>query len=170
MRADEEREYVEYVTVRTPPLQRTAYFLCGDEDRGADLVQTVLTTLYVRWPRVRRMENVDAYVRRMLVRTFLTEKRRAWARVRLIADIPDHGQPVTPGTEDRVVLTAALAKLPPRQRAVLVLRFLWDLPVGEVAEMLGCPEGTVKSQTSRGLKALRQVLGFPALAALGEES
>lgn len=170
MGADGDREYIEYVTARAPTLQRTAYLLSGDVHRGADLVQTVLTSLYTRWQRVRRVENIDAYVRKMLVHAFLNEKRRPWYRISLLADVPDERQTVEPRPEDRAVLVAALAQLPQRQRAVLVLRFLWDLPVGEVAEILSCPEGTVKSQTSRGLATLREVLGPPALAALKGEN
>lgn len=165
MRDEFEREYVQYVEARLPALRRTAYLLTGDEHRADDTVQQALTLLYVRWRRARQADHLDGYVRRMVVNAFLEERRRGWARVRLLGELPD--RPDRPGgppdePEDRQVLHAALLSVPPRQRAALVLRFLHDLSVGEVAEILGCSEGTVKSQTARGLATLRQQLGVAA--------
>jgi len=153
-------EYVAYVHGRTTALRRTAFLLCGDEHQADDLVQETITKLYARWPRISRADNIDAYVHTMLVRTFLDEKRRGWWKVRLGAP-PDRAAPVAPahGIEERTMLRAALSQVPPRQQAVLVLRFLCDQPVAEVARVLGCSEGTVKSQTTHGLTALRRVLG-----------
>jgi RNA polymerase sigma-70 factor (sigma-E family) len=164
-----EDDYVEYVTARLPSLRRLGYLLCGDADGADDLVQQTITTLYVRWRRASTADHLDAYVRRMLLRAFLDEKRRPWSRVRLTDAPPERPGPpdAGAGAEDRIVLRAALARVPRRQRAVLVLRFLCDLPVSEVAELLHCSEGTVKSQTSHGLAALRRLLGAQALAALG---
>jgi RNA polymerase sigma-70 factor (sigma-E family) len=156
-----EAEYVEYVTARIPALRRLAYVLTGDAHRTDDLVQQTITTLYVKWHRAQAADNIDAYVRTMLVRTYVDEKRLAWARVRLFRDTPEpppveagHG-----GVEDRHVLRAALRRVPRRQQAVLVLRFFYDLSVEDVAGTLGCTTGTVKSQTSRGLATLRRLLG-----------
>jgi RNA polymerase sigma-70 factor (sigma-E family) len=158
MRAEARQEYVEYVTARLPSLRRLAFLLCGDEHHADDLVQQAITKLYVRWRRLSGVEHLDQYVRTMVVRTFLDERRRPWSRVALAADLPDRPS----GREDRVeefmVLRAALARVPRRQQAVLVLRFLCDRPIAEVAAMLGCTEGTVKSQTSRGLETLRRLL------------
>ncbi|WP_329107244.1 SigE family RNA polymerase sigma factor [Micromonospora sp. NBC_01699] len=166
MQAELEREYVEFVTARLARMQRIAYLLCGDAHRADDLVQQTFTTLYVQWRRVRAVEYPDAYVRTMLVRTFLSEKRLAWSsRVDLTDSVPERITPEGPGVEDRAVLRDALSRVPKRQRAVLVLRFLCDLPVDEVAELLGCSPGTVKSQTSHGLAALRRLLGAETLAA-----
>ncbi|WP_245667961.1 SigE family RNA polymerase sigma factor [Actinomadura macra] len=162
MRAADEREYVEYVTGALPGFRRIAHLLCRDPHRADDIVQTALTRLYVHWRRARAADDIDRYVRAILVRSFLSERRLAWARVRLT------GAPVdTPGlapvpeadVETRAVVRAALARVPRRQRAVLVLRFLCDLPVAEVAEILGCSEGTVKSQTAHGLARLRALMG-----------
>jgi len=160
MRADSEAEYVAYVTARLPALRRAAFLLCGgDVDRGDDIVQLTITRLYQRWRQASRADNLDAYVHRMLVHTFADEKRRAWSRVRLLPESAADAaiEPQT-AVDDRGALVAALRILPPRQRAVLVLRFLLDRPVEEVAEILGCSEGTVKSQTSRGLSILRSQL------------
>ncbi|MBO0870987.1 MAG: SigE family RNA polymerase sigma factor [Micromonosporaceae bacterium] len=158
MRDPSDQEYVEYVTARMPALRRLAYLLAGDEHRADDLVQQAITTLYLKWRQARRADHLDAYVRTMLVRTFLNERRLAWSRVRLFRDTPDPAPVEEDGIEDRHVVRAALAEVPRRQRAVLVLRFLYDLPVDEVAEMLSCTSGTVKSQTSRGLATLRRLL------------
>jgi RNA polymerase sigma-70 factor (sigma-E family) len=158
MRAEAQREYVEYVTGAMPSLRRLAYILCGDEHRADDLVQQAITKLYVSWQRIRDVEHLDQYVRTMVVRGFIDERRRSWFRVGLMAappDTPDRGEP-TAGVEEAMVLRAALAKVPRRQQAVLVLRFLCDLPVDEVAAMLDCSAGTVKSQTARGLATLRR--------------
>ena len=165
MTDDAEQEYVEYVTARMPGLRRLAYLLSGDRHRADDLVQQVLTTLYVRWRRARTVEHLDAYVRRMLLRAFLNERRRAWwQRVSLTDAVPDRAVTAA-DPDDRTVLRAALVRVPHRQRAVLVLRFIYDLPVDEVATLLGCSPGTVKSQTAHGLATLRRVLGERALAA-----
>ncbi|MEV0329442.1 SigE family RNA polymerase sigma factor [Micromonospora echinospora] len=166
-----DHEYTEYVTARLPALHRLAYALCGDADEADDLVQEAATRLYQRWSKVSRAERVDAYVRTVVVRLFLDGKRRGWWRVRLSAAPPDP-PPVSgdAGIEDRTVLRAALTRVPPRQRAVLVLRFLHDLSVDEVAHTLGCSAGTVKSQTAHGLAAMRRLLGDrePAISAGGE--
>jgi RNA polymerase sigma factor (sigma-70 family) len=124
-------------------------------------VQETITKLYARWPRISAVDNVDAYTHTMLVRAFLDEKRRGWWRVRLFGSPPDHAANVAGIAEDRAMLRGALAKVAPRQQAVLVLRYLCDQSVAEVAEMLGCSEGTVKSQTRHGLDTLRKILGEP---------
>jgi len=159
MRDGSEQEYVDYVTGRIPTLRRLAYLLTGDGHRADDLVQQTITTLYVKWQRARTANNLDAYVRTMLVRTYVDEKRLAWARVQLFRDTPESSTVEDGGVEDRHVVRAALAKVPRRQQAVLVLRFFFDLGVDEVAETLGCSSGTVKSHTSRGLATLRRLLG-----------
>jgi RNA polymerase sigma-70 factor (sigma-E family) len=160
MRDGSHQEYVDYVTARIPALRRLAFLLAGDEHRADDLVQQTITTLYVKWKRASAADHLDAYVRTMLVRTYLDERRLAWARVRLLRDTPEPAPTAGDGSvEDRHVVRAALARLPRRQQAVLVLRFFYDLPVDEVAGMLGCSSGTVKSHTSRGLAALRRLLG-----------
>jgi RNA polymerase sigma-70 factor (sigma-E family) len=153
-----DEEYVEYVTARLPALKQLAYQLCGDDHRADDLVQESVTKLYMRWSSAHRIDNLDGYVRAILVRTHIDETRRPWSRVRLFGALPDHQRTTDAPTEDQAVVRAALAGLPSGQRAVLVLRFLCDLPVAEVGELLGCSPGTVKSQTAHGLTKLRQAL------------
>jgi RNA polymerase sigma-70 factor (sigma-E family) len=162
---DADAAYLEYVGGRATALRRVAFLLCGDEHRADDLVQETITKLYARWARVRRADNVDGYVHTMLLRVFFDEQRRGWWRVRLSATPPEIATSPA-GLEYRTMLRTALDRVPPRQRAVLVLRFLCDLPVGEVARILGCSDGTVKSQTTHGLKAMRKALGEPEPGAL----
>ncbi|MEU8297799.1 SigE family RNA polymerase sigma factor [Micromonospora sp. NPDC048909] len=153
-----EQEFVEYFSARLPMLQRLAYSLCGDGDEADDLVQEAATRLFQRWSRASRADHIDAYVRAVVVRLFLDSRRKGWWRIRLFAAPPDARHAYDGGVEDRTVLRAALAQVPPRQRAVLVLRFLHDLPVDEVARTMGCSAGTVKSQTAHGLAAMRRLL------------
>lgn len=163
MRKTHEEAYTEYVTARQAALRRAAFLLCGDWHRADDLVQETITKLYVRWRRASAADNVDGYVHTMLVRTFLDEKRLRWSKVRLLAELPtDLAAGPGPDTETRLALREALAQVPPRQRAALVLRFYCDLSVEQTAEVLGCATGTVKSQTAHGLSALRRLLSVPA--------
>lgn len=165
MRADAERDYVEYARACLNRLRPMAYILSGDPHRAADLVQETLVKLYVKWPKIRGVENLDGYVRQILLREFLQEQRRPWARIRLTGTVAESiggSQPVP--VEERSELVAALRQVPARQRSAVVLRFVYDLPVEEVAVLLGCGAGTVKSQTSRGLATLRRLLEQPAVA------
>lgn len=156
-------EYLTYVHGRVQELRRTAFLLSGDRHQADDLVQETLTKLYAKWPRIQRVDNVDAYTHTMLVRAFLDDRRRGWWKVRLLNWMPEPPPPGDDEPEDRAVVRAALAELPPRQQAVLVLRYLCDRPIKEVAELMRCSEGTVKSQSAHGLHRLREVLGprFP---------
>jgi RNA polymerase sigma-70 factor (sigma-E family) len=166
----DEQEYIEYVTARLPALRRLAYALCGDPHQADDLVQQTITTLFVRWGRIRAVGHLDGYVRTILVHTFIDERRLSWSKVRLFGHLPEErAAPVDEGFEERSVVRAALAQVPPRQRAVLVLRFVYDLPVADVAESLGCSEGTVKSQASRGLTTLRRLLDERHFVAFARE-
>jgi RNA polymerase sigma-70 factor (sigma-E family) len=155
----DERDYIDYVQARTPSLRRLAYRLCGEWSAADDLVQECLVALYRHWKKASAADSVDGYVRSMLVHAFLSERRRSWAR-RVRPDAEVTGPAVTPlaGAEDRVDLAAALAKLSRGQRAVLVLRYWEDLDVAQTAAALGCSSGTVKSQTSYAIAALRRLL------------
>ncbi|MFG2045296.1 SigE family RNA polymerase sigma factor [Dactylosporangium sp. NPDC048998] len=170
MRPDLEHDYTQYVAARLPRLHRIAYQLLGDRHRADDAVQDALTSLYQHWPRVHEVHNLDAYVHTMVVRAVLSDRRRFWARVQLWGSPPEPAGPPhppdEPGVEQRMVLRQALRALPEGQRTVLVLRFLCDLPVEEVAAVLSRSEGTVKSQTSHGLRALRRLLDVSEFSAL----
>jgi len=161
----DDEDYIAYVTGRLHVLRRVATQLAGDPHRGDDLVQQAITRLYRHWRRVPRTADLDAYVYKILLRVFLDERRLRWASVRLRATPADadHAAGADPATEiaDRMLLRDALGTLPAKQRAILVLRFIVDRPVDEVAQILGVAPGTVKSQTHDGLKALRRLLGHP---------
>jgi RNA polymerase sigma-70 factor (sigma-E family) len=151
-------EYTEYVSARLTSLRRVAYMLCQDWHRADDLAQATITQLYVHWGRARAADHIDAYARTILVREFLSERRSAWARrVSLNSQVPE-AQASATDHDALLDLRAALAAVPPRQRATLVLRFSCDLNVEQTARVLGCSVGTVKSQTAKGLAALRRSL------------
>ncbi|MGE5136054.1 MAG: sigma-70 family RNA polymerase sigma factor [Gemmatimonadota bacterium] len=139
-------------------LRRLAYLLCQDWQRADDLVQAAITRLYVHWGRARALEHTDAYTRSILVREFLSERRSGWARRVTLAGEPRETAALAADQDSALDLRAALAGLPPRQRATLVLRFYCDLNVDQAARLLGCSPGTVKSQTAKGLGSLRRVL------------
>nr|BFE64407.1 SigE family RNA polymerase sigma factor [Dactylosporangium thailandense] len=149
-----EQSYREYVAGNLERLRRTAFLLCGDWHTADDLVSTVLAKLYRHWRRAARFEHLDAYVRRMLMRAWLDERRRPWRRETATEVLPDVSAP-GPDADRRLAVLSLLGSLPPRRRAVLVLRYFCDLSVEETAEALGCTEGTVKSQTARALESLR---------------
>jgi RNA polymerase sigma-70 factor (sigma-E family) len=158
-------EFTRFVASRWRALAQTAYLLTGDFHEAEDLVQATLAKVYPYWRRV-RPETAEQYVRRALVNTNRSRYRRRRVVHFLLPSPPDtsaveHGWGARPG-EDRDALLRALADLPVRQRAVVVLRYWEDLSAEQVAEALGCSVGTVKSQASRALVKLRN---HPALAA-----
>ena len=159
-----DEEFRAFVVARRPALQRLATLLAaGDAHLAEDVVQTALTRLYVAWWRVERDQGPEAYARRILVNAVVDEKRRPWRRHETSrAELPEQAAPRRDGpggpTEDRDVVRAALAGLPPGMRAAVVLRHWLGYDVGECARLLDCSEGTVKSQTARGLDRLRDLL------------
>jgi RNA polymerase sigma-70 factor (sigma-E family) len=155
-------EFSEFVAAHRPRLVRTARLLTAGDHAGAeDVVQTTLTRLYVHWPRVRRADDPVAYGFRTLTHTFLDERRRAHRRREVITDqAPDTAQ-ADVDHETRSTVLGALQSLPPRQRAVVVLRHFLQYDVAATAHALGCSEGTVKSQNSKALSKLREALGDP---------
>jgi RNA polymerase sigma-70 factor (sigma-E family) len=170
MQAALEQEYVDYVRASMTWLRRSAYRLCGDAHRGDDLVQQAITKLYVNWRRARAADNTDAYVQRILVRVFLDERRLRWSGVSLFASAPEVAVEPDRRAEDRATLRVALDRLPRRLGAVLVLRFLFDMSVDDVAEVLRCRPGTVKTQTARGLATMRRLLDDRPLPTTAKES
>jgi RNA polymerase sigma-70 factor (sigma-E family) len=154
-----DEEFTQYVTAHLASFRRLAYLLCQDWHRADDLVQGAITRLYVQWGRARAVDHTDAYARTILVREFLREQRSGWARrVSLDAATPDRPG-LVPDRDLALDVRSALTALPSRQRATLVLRFFCDLSVEQAAELLGCSAGTVKSQTAKGIAALRARLG-----------
>lgn len=156
---DRDAEFGEYLDSRAVVMRRTAFLLCGgDWHRAEDLVQTTLTKIYAAWPRLRRDGSVDAYSRKVMVRAAIDDSRRAYRRREQIVDqLPEVGVPAGRVAE-AVDVRRALAQLPAGQRAVVVLRYWEDLSVTETARALGRSEGTVKSQSAKGLAALRRLL------------
>ncbi|MEV0347679.1 SigE family RNA polymerase sigma factor [Nonomuraea sp. NPDC050680] len=143
--------YQDFVVTRSDRLLRTAYLLTHDWASAEDLLQESLAKAWFAWARV---EEPEAYVRKVLVTTYTSWWRRRWRRELPSDDLPDTpaGDPVS---DDRDALWRAVGRLPARQRAVVVLRFYEDLPVTEVARLLGCEPGTVKSQSAKALAKLR---------------
>ena len=160
MRAQDEAEYAEVVAALSARLFHTAYAVCRDRAVAEDAVQSALTTAYLSWRRVRAADSPEAYLRRMVLNQLFSWRRRAaWRNEEPRAEVPDRA-----GTshEDQVVahdeVWRALSALPPRQRAVVVLRYYEDLTEAQIAEALGIRPGTVKSQTSAAMAHLRRAL------------
>jgi RNA polymerase sigma-70 factor (sigma-E family) len=151
--------YVEFVAARQDHLRRVAYAVCGDWHRADDVLQTALTKLYLAWPRLHHLTSPDAYVRRIIVRTDIDERRRPWRREQsgLDGHEPDDERTPLP-FEERTELFEALQALPAMQRRTVLLRHWLGLSVQETARELGISDGTVKSHTSRGLAGLQQAL------------
>lgn len=159
MRAGDEAGFREFARERALPLRRTAFLLCGDWHLAEDLVQVALIKLHRVWPKVARTGPVDNYARQVLLRCWLDERRRPWRRnERRDGVVPEEPRPDAADAGISGDLLRALAGVPPKQRAAVVLRYCADLPVAEVAKALRCSEGTVRSQTARGLEALRAEL------------
>lgn len=157
--------FAELVATRSAALVRSAWLLTGDEAAAQDLVQTALAATWVRWGRLREPAAAEAYVRRVMLTTFLSWRRRRWHREVATGTLPE-----TPVATDvfaqadlRASVAAALARLPRRQRAVIVLRYVEDLTEVQAAQELGCAVGTVKSQAAKALATLR---ASPELAAV----
>ncbi|MEU8650062.1 SigE family RNA polymerase sigma factor [Streptomyces sp. NPDC048737] len=157
MQAEHEAQFQEFVRARWSGLVRTAYLLTGDVHHAEDLTQTALAKAYRSWRRIARSDNPEAYVRRMLVSCNSDRFRKRRVAEALTAAPPERaGRDEAVGrVEERGSLLDGLARLPARQRAVVVLRYWEDLSEAEVAEVLGCSPGTVKSQASKGLAKLR---------------
>jgi RNA polymerase sigma-70 factor (sigma-E family) len=163
--ADLDREYVEFVEAASGSLRRTAYLVCGDWHRADDVVQDALYKLYRSWPKVDRGGNPLGYARRVVVNAAVDSGRRSWRREVPTADLPfdrfrpdDHADDHADEHAERDEVLTALGRLAPRQRACVVLRYYEDLSVEQTARILGCSEGTVRSQSARGLDTLRTAL------------
>ncbi|WP_194916867.1 SigE family RNA polymerase sigma factor [Catenulispora rubra] len=155
---DRDAEFTEYLKARSAWLARVGYLLCGDWHRADDLAQNAAVRLYRHWSRASRADSVDAYARRILVNVYLDEQQSGWSRFTFLHRDPIERETPALDADASLDLREALARLAPRQRATVVLRYYCDLSVEEAAEVLGCSPGTVKSQTARALARLRVLL------------
>lgn len=162
----DDEDFAEFVGARWASLYRLAYLLAASHAGAEDLLQTTLEKAYVNWGRIARTDHPEAYVRRMLATTLVSSRRRMWFGERPSSDLPDS---VDDSAElpvlDRSILWPLICALPERQRAVIVLRYYEDLSEAAIAAVLGCAPGTVKSQSSAAIGALRRAL---AAAGIGE--
>jgi RNA polymerase sigma-70 factor (sigma-E family) len=158
------RDFGEFVAVRSPELLRLAYVLTGDQYAAEDLLQSALTKAAAHWGRIRGAP--EGYVRRILYREQVSWwRRRARRPEMVVADVPERpARDEVVMVEARLALRNALLALPPGKRVVLVLRYLEDLPEAQVADILGCSVGTVRSQTHKAIAQLRSVLPSPGQA------
>nr|WP_281380022.1 SigE family RNA polymerase sigma factor [Nocardioides ginsengisegetis] len=146
------------VTVASPGLMRLAYMLCGNPHAAEDLLQATFARACRNGERIAAMAAPTAYLRRIMINEHASQhRRRRLATVPLEGDL-DPPVPTTSGADDRDEAWRWLATLPPRQRAVLVLRFYEDVPDQEIAQLIGCTQATVRSHASHGLAALRALL------------
>ncbi|MEV5355821.1 MULTISPECIES: SigE family RNA polymerase sigma factor [unclassified Streptomyces] len=153
------RDFEEFVEACGPRLLRMAWLLTGDAHLAEDLLQTALAKVWPKWPRIAR-EHPEAYVRKTLLTTHASWWRRRWRGEVPHGEVPDRpagGDPFT-GVDLEQALSVTVRQLPPRQRAVLVLRYFEDLSIEETADVLGCRPGTVKSQAAKALRTLRGLL------------
>ena len=160
MRAGVQDGFDAYVHARGRAWERYAFALTGDAGHAQDLVQTVLVKMYRAWPRVTAAENPDAYVRRMMTRSYLDDRRRRrWSEIAM-ADPPEIGSSPDPAAAVLAIqdLRHGLSALTPAQRAVLVLRHVEDLDDDEIAAVLGSSVTTVRTHASRGRDRFRAAL------------
>ncbi len=160
MARHDEALFVEFVHVRSPALYRIACLLVGDPVLAEDLLQQALVQLYARWAGLREPASAESYVRTTLVRSAISwPRRQAWKSETLMAELPAASSAGgLAGIDERLVLLPLLRSLPARQRAVVVLRYYEDMSEEQIASVLGCSRGAVKSHASRAMGALRKAL------------
>jgi RNA polymerase sigma-70 factor (sigma-E family) len=168
MPVKDEDGFREFVAAQLTPLRKLAYVTCGDWHTAEDAVATALAKLYPRWDR---LDRPDLYAKTMVFRAAIDERRRPWRRERSAGDAMPEVLERDPAvdTDERLRLRAALREVSPRQRAALVLRYYSGLSLEETATVLRCSVGTAKSQTSRGLSRLREVLAADRIEVDDEE-
>jgi len=157
LKADDEQAFREFVTSQMASLRKLAYITCGDWHAAEDAVANTLVKLYPRW---RGLERPDLYAKTMVYRAAIDETRRPWRRERSAGEaMPDAAvRDQVAAADERLRLRAALAAVPARQRAAVVLRYYLGMSVHDTAKVMDCTEGTAKSQAARGLTRLREVL------------
>lgn len=155
---DPEQEFTDLFTALWPRLYRMAYGVAGDRGTAEDAVQSAMAKAYASWWRVRKADNPEAYVRRMVINEVIGTRRSGWwhrERPHELVEHPDATPSPEQGVAEHDAVWAAVLALPARQRAVIVLRYYEDLSEAEIADALGCSRGTVKSQASAALRNLR---------------
>ncbi len=161
MRAEDRAGFTDFVSAEQAALLRLAVLLTGDRGHAEDLVQTALMACYRHWPRITREGTPSAYVRRALVTTQISWRRRLSSTEQVMDDLPEQAAPFAVQDEDEE-LRDALLELPARMRAAVVLRYFEDLSEQRTAELMGCSASTVNTQVARGLERLRASLATPA--------
>jgi RNA polymerase sigma-70 factor (sigma-E family) len=161
----DDQEFVEFATASAERLRNTAFMLCRDWHLAQDLTQTALTRLYVGWRRAVQADNLLAYAQKILLRAYLDHRRRRSSTEAATGMLHDTGYRQSPDL--RLTMLDALAKLPARDRAIVILRYFEDYSVEQVADVLDVPISVVKSQTKRSLLKLREVLAADQLALFG---
>jgi RNA polymerase sigma-70 factor (sigma-E family) len=160
-------EFVEFAGASALRLRRTAFLLCHDWHLAQDLTQTALAKTYVAWKRVWQSGNPEAYTQKILLRAFLDLQRRRSASELIMSEMPE--TPRQEHNELRLALLAALRRLPPRDRAIVVLRYWEDLSIETTADLLELPVATVKTQSSRSLAKLRTLLQDERVALFADQ-
>jgi RNA polymerase sigma-70 factor (sigma-E family) len=152
-----EPDYDEFYVALRPRLVRTAYAVCGDLGVAEDAVQAAFAKAYRSWRRISRLRSPEGYVRRMALNELLDTRRRAHVRHEVVrGELPEAaGRGLDDGALTHDEMWRAVLSLPPRQRAVLALRYYEDLSEQQIADVLGCRPGTVKSQAAAALATLR---------------
>ncbi|MEU7907964.1 SigE family RNA polymerase sigma factor [Actinoplanes sp. NPDC049118] len=159
-RATRDEEFAAFVAAATPRLRRTAYLMCRDWHLAQDLTQLTLAKMYASWNRIWRTVNLEAYSRRVLMNAVFDQRKRRSDSEVVLADLPDRpGRPEEATADLHVTLMRALATLPVRDQAIVVLRHWEDHSVDTVAEILGVSTSVVKMRSMRALGRLRELLG-----------
>jgi RNA polymerase sigma-70 factor (sigma-E family) len=152
---DTDDDFTAYVASRWARLVRSAVLLGCSATEAEDVVQSALERCLRHWARVRRADDRDAYVHRVLINTFTSTRRRRWTGERPAADLPDRSEPdATTSVDETDAVLRALALLGADQRATVVLRYYAHLSEQQIATALGIAPGTVKSRLARALKVL----------------
>lgn len=165
-------EFRDFVADRSESLLRAARLLTGDWAMAEDLVQAALLAAWPRWSTLTRPDAPQLYVQRVMLTTYLRWRRRRWNSEVAVGDLPERGEDdnAFEAADVRGSLEPTLATLPPRQRAVVVLRYFLDLSETQTAQVLGCSVGTVKRHCARALARLRQTPGVTEVLTGGQAS
>ena len=156
---DERQGFERFVAAHAPALLRLAYASSGDAHLAEDIVQQVFIHAHKQWRRIDEMDHAEAYLRRMVVHELASWRRRWQQRKTVVSDaIERPAADAISAVDDRAQCAALLAQLPRKQRLVVALRYLDDLPDAEIAALIGCSEATVRSQASRAMSTLRSIL------------